>query len=118
MKQYFREIPEDVVNTIEKANYEYETLKDNVAFLLDQHQNDPDFLASDIFNRYQNAEVTAKMQYERLKKEFEKKFVPKEFSGHQISWSLEYNTKVLTITKMCDCEVELCGDTLNNFRIA
>lgn len=110
MKQYKREIEASVVSALERLSYEYETRKDNVAFLLENHADDPGFLESAIFQKYQQEEFNAKKAFETAKQEFQTAYVPAELRRHQISWALDYQTKILTITQHCDCEVELCEE--------
>jgi hypothetical protein len=110
MKKYVREINADVVSAMERLAYEYETKKDNITFLIDRHSDDPDFLTSEIFKRYQDDEIKSKADYEKAKKEFEGVFVPKELREHKITWELSFQTRQLTITQLCDCEVELCAE--------
>ncbi len=118
MKQYKCEIEANVVSALERLSYEYETRKDNVTFLLENHADDPGFLDSAVFQKYQQEEFDAKKAFETAKKEFQNAYVPSELREHKISWSLDYQTKVLTITQQCDCEVELCGENLKTLTIA
>lgn len=118
MKQYKCEIEASVVSALERLSFEYETRKDNVAFLLENHADDPGFLESALFQKYQQEEFEAKKAFETAKQEFQSAYVPSELREHKISWSLDYQTKILTITQHCDCEVELCGENLKTLTIA
>lgn len=107
MKRYQMDIEANVVSALERLNYEYEMRKDNVIFLLDAHKDDPNFLDTPMFKRYQSEEAEAKSRFEKGKAEFEDAYVPAELKGHRIEWSLDYNKRALTITQLCDCEVGL-----------
>lgn len=118
MKQYKCEIEASVVSALERLSYEYETRKDNVAFLLEGHADDPGFLDSATFRKYQQEEFDAKKAFETAKQEFQAAYVPSELRKHQVSWALDYQTKILTITQHCDCEVELCEEEQRTLTIA
>lgn len=118
MKQYKCEIESSVVSALERLSYEYQTRKDNIAFLMENHADDPAFLDSAIFQKYQQEEFDAKKTFETAKQEFQSAYVPNELKEHQISWALDYQTKILTITQHCDCEVELCEEEQKTLTIA
>ena len=118
MKQYKCEIEAIIVSALERLSFEYETRKDNIAFLLENHSDDPDFLESAIFQKYQKEEFDAKKAFENAKQDFQTTYVPAELREHQISWSLDYQTRILTITQHCDCEVELCEEEQRTLTIA
>lgn len=118
MRKYCKEISADVVSALERLAFEYETRRDNVTFLMENHIDDPAFLDGAMFQRYQQEEIEAKKTFETAKKEFETVYVPNELKEHKIMWSLDYQTKVLTITQMCDCEVDLCAEDLKTLTIA
>lgn len=117
MKTYKCKIEEQVVTAIERLSYEYYTLQDNVAFLIDKHKDDPEFLSSEIFKKYQDDEINAKEKFEIAKSELEKALVPDTLKNHKISWNLDFPTRVFTITQQCDCEVELCEEEEKIFTI-
>ena len=118
MKQYKCEIEAIIVSALERLSFEYETRKDNIAFLLENHADDPDFLESAIFQKYQKEEFDEKKAFENAKQDFQTTYVPAELREHQISWSLDYQTRILTITQHCDCEVELCEEEQRTLTIA
>jgi len=90
-------IDQNDLNAIERLAFEYETLKDTVAYIVTNNDS-PSTLDTELFKRYQNAEITAHMAFERGKKEIEEKYVPKELIATGCRWSLEYKTGVITIT--------------------
>ena len=89
-------IPEDEVLNIERLNFEYMTLKDNVCFLIDSHRNDVSFLESEIFKEYFKKEVEVFKKYELSKKELEKKYILSKYD-QQVTWSLDFSTDTLTL---------------------
>lgn len=85
------------LTAIERLAFEYETLKDTVAYIITNSESDS-VLDTKMFKRYQTAEITARMAFERGKKEIEAKYVPAELISAGCRWSLEYKTGVITVT--------------------
>lgn len=105
MRQYQIELNPDVVTYIERLFYEYETLKDNVSYMVQHFKFDKAFLESDLFRKYQQNEMNAKMNYERGMQEVYEKYLPEKYKRHRINWSVDFRRRQLIIDQFCDCEV-------------
>ncbi len=90
-------IEQNDLNAIERLAFEYETLKDTIAYIVTTGTS-ADAMDTELFKRYHNAEITARMAFERGKKDIEEKYVPAELISAGCSWLLEYKTGVITIT--------------------
>lgn len=91
------EIPEKFSVLLEKLHYEYYTMKDNVALLIDQHKDDPTFLDSPLFEKYHDKEIAKKLEYETMKEELTKKYIPEDLVNTQYSWQMDFVNKQLVI---------------------
>ena len=105
MRQHQIELDTDVVTYIERLYYEYETLKDNVSYMIQHFSFNEDFQKSELFRRYQQNEVNAKINFERGMQEVYEKYLPEKYKSHRINWSVDFRRKQLVITQFCDCEV-------------
>ena len=105
MRQHQIELNPDVVTYIERLFYEYETLKDNVSYMVQHFKFDKAFLESDLFRKYQQNEMNAKMNYERGMQEVYEKYLPEKYKCHRINWSVDFRRRQLIIDQFCDCEV-------------
>ena len=104
MRQYRIELDQNVVTYIERLNYEYETLKDNVAYMV-QHFGEH-FLEGDLFRQYQDRQIRARINFEQGREEIYEKFVPEKLKQHRINWQIDYRRRLLIVTQFCDCEVD------------
>lgn len=105
MKSYEINLDSNVVTFIERLNYEYETLKDNVAYMINHFSSDDNFLQSNIFKKYQQDEIKAKINFERGMQEIYEKYIPDKYKEHRMGWNVDFRRKQLNITLFCDCEV-------------
>lgn len=105
MKQYNIELNQDVVTYIERLNYEYETLRDNVTYMLQYFSYDEEFLQSRLFREYQQNQIQAKTNLNGGMQEIYEKHVPEKYKNHRIDWSIDFRRKLLVIKQFCDCEV-------------
>ena len=91
-------IDEQFAVMLEKAHYEYNTIRDNVAFLIEQHKDDASFIDSPLFEKYHDREIAKKIEYEALKDELVKKYIPDDIiATNQYSWSMDFENKQLTV---------------------
>ncbi len=105
MKTYIVNLDSDVVTFIERLNYEYETLKDNVSYMINHFSSDANFMKSNLFIEYQNMEVKAKTNFERGMQEIYEKYIPNKYKEHKMGWNIDFRRRRLNITLYCDCEV-------------
>ena len=91
-------IDENFVTLLERAHYEYFTMKDNVTFLIEQHKDDATFIDSPLFEKYHDREIAKKLEYETLKHELTEKYVPEEIKAtNQYSWNMDFENKQLIV---------------------
>lgn len=105
MRQYQIDLNPDVITYIERLYYEYETLKDNVSYMVQHFNSDKKFLESDLYRKYQQNEINAKMNYERGMQEVYEKYIPEKYKSHRINWSVDFRRRQLIINQFCECEV-------------
>lgn len=105
MKTYTINLDSDAVSFIERLNYEYETLKDNVSYMINHFRTDSSFLQSSLFREYQKAEIKAKINFERGMQEIYEKYIPEKFREHKMGWNVDFRKKQINIILYCDCEV-------------
>lgn len=105
MRQYQIDLNPDVITYIERLYYEYETLKDNVSYMVQHFNLDKNFLESDLYRKYQQNEINAKMNYERGMQEVYEKYIPEKYKSHRINWSVDFRRRQLIINQFCECEV-------------
>ena len=90
-------LPEEVVILLERLHYEYNTITDNIAFLIEQYKNDESFLDSPLFNKYQDRQVAKRIEYETAKQEMQDTYVPEEIRNGIFSWAVDFPRKTLHI---------------------
>lgn len=91
------DIPENFAIMLEKLHYEYFTMKDNVAFLIDQNKEDSSFVDSPLFEKYHDREIAKKLEYESMKQELVDKYIPEDIKSKQYSWQMDFVNKQLVI---------------------
>ena len=105
MKQYAIELNRDVITYIERLNYEYETLRDNVSYMVQHFNYDEEFMHSSLFRNYQQNQIQAKANLNRGMQEIYEKYVSEKYKQHRIEWNIDFRRKILIINQLCDCEV-------------
>jgi len=101
------ELPEDVVNYLQRLAYEYDAYKDNITFLLDSKRDDANLLESGAFKKYSELQSRTKAEYEEAKLDVQQRFVPSDLSdNHKVNWEINFSTRELIITVLCECGVE------------
>lgn len=101
-------IPEEIVNEIERCQYEVNSRQGVIDRYLERHMNDNDGSAieSAPFQHFMSLLSEAETEYEMAKERVTKEFVPDILKEHQIEWSLDFLTGIMTINILCDCEIE------------
>lgn len=91
-------IDENFATMLEKAHYEYNTMKDNVSFLIEQHKDDASFIDSPLFEKYHDKEISKKIEYETLKDELTKRYIPDDIKAtNQYSWQMDFENRQLIV---------------------
>lgn len=106
MREYMITLDEDFCNEIQRLSFEVESRKSIINSIFDLHKDDPDssVLTSPSFKRYQNEYTEFFAEYE-MKKEVVNTFIPDFLKEHQLSWNLDFSTRTLKITILCDCPI-------------
>lgn len=93
---------ENAVNILEmeRLNFEYVRIMDNICYLLDTRRNASSLFSSAIFKEYEERQYLIKAEYEIRKAELEKKTLPVYLAN--VNWNLNYQTREFIIT--FDCE--------------
>ena len=102
MERYVVNIPEDIVGTLEALDYEVKSREFIVKTLIESND---DLRENENFALYHAEYVDYFTQFHLSKKMIEDKYVPKKLLGHNVSWTLNYETKELEIIKNCDCKI-------------
>ena len=106
MKKYNLELDQHIVTYIERLHYEYEVLRDNVAYMIERFGSDETFMQNPLFKKYQESQIQAKKNLDYGMQEVYDKYIPDKFKSHNIEWTIEFRRNLLTITQYCNCEVE------------
>ena len=109
-------VDQELVDYIERLDFEYLSLKDIIVTYLDLHKTDTDDSAINnaVFTSYQNKYNKAKVEYELAKKQLTDQYIPSCLYDHKYSWSLDYSSNVLTITVECECGIKALEEYLCN----
>ena len=91
------DVQENFAVMLEKLHYEYNTMKENVTFLIDQHKDDSSFIDSPLFEKYHDREIAKKLEYESMKQELVDTYVPEDVKNRQYSWQMDFANKQLVI---------------------
>ena len=106
MKKIEISIAQEMVNYLQRLNYEVFTREEIITKLIEMHKNDADdsLFISKPFKKYSEELSRVKAEYEMAKLEVEKLYVPSELYGkHQYNWSVDFTTNIMTIDILCEC---------------
>ena len=56
-----------------------------------------------LFDEYHKEYTDFKAEYEKAKEQVQLQYMPTEFQGHNVTWSLDFTTCEVTFEKTCDC---------------
>ena len=101
-------VAQEMVDYLQRLNYEVFTREEIIAKLIEMHKDDTDdsLFVSKPFLKYSEELSRIKAEYEIAKVEAEMLYIPKELYGkHEYKWSLDFATNVMTINVLCDCGV-------------
>lgn len=112
MKKIEINVTQEMVNYLQRLNYEVFTREEIITKLLEMHKNDTDdsLFTSKPFLKYSEELSRVKAEYEMAKLEVEKLYVPTELYGkHQYNWSVDFTTNIMTIEVLCECGIAALG---------
>lgn len=107
MRSFEITIEKDIVSYIERCYAEYEMLKDNITFLIQNNADNASIINSTTFHMYEEKELHAKMAYDNARNELTERYMPKELTDHKVEWDLDFRTCKMHIRQLCDCEVAI-----------
>ena len=97
MMTVVKEISKEEVNKVKNANVTYDSIKDVFCTLIKTNENDTDFLNSAAFKLYEEKQEKAKVAFDTEKSFIEKNYVPDIVRNNGCSWSLDYNTCIISV---------------------
>lgn len=113
MKTFNMEISEQLVDYIERLNFEVNAKERIVKTMLGDSSYE-NLMENENFLKYQERYEVAFTEYEMAKREVEA-MIPKHFrEGHQLSWNIDFATKVFSITFNCNCFDDV--DNLSDYK--
>lgn len=86
-------IPVEVSLSIEKAQYEYNSTRDVVAYMLGSGYNTD----TDSFRSYEDKNLKAYIAYNELKDTMQKTYLESAINGKLLNWSLDFDTSEVTV---------------------
>ena len=57
----------------------------------------------ELFDAYHKELTDFKAEYEKAKEQLQAQYMPEEFVGHEVNWSLDFATCMVTFEKTCEC---------------
>ena len=89
-------VDEELANYIEGLQYETESRKDLLAFMIGNGYD----TNSEAFKAYEKEFQEQFIQYNQAKSELEQKYVYPVTNGVRVNWNLDFGTRELTITRV------------------
>lgn len=86
-------IDENLSNKLEALQYEIDTRKEIIAFMLASDMN----METAAFKKYSKELTEFKVEYEEAKKIIEDDYVIPAMEGKKCSWSLDFSTSEVTV---------------------
>lgn len=102
MKTFKLEIKEELVNYIERLNFEVNA-KERIVKSMLADTSYSNLMENENFLKYQERYEVAFAEYELMKEELMNMIPISLRSEHQLSWNLDFSTRKLSITFSCDC---------------
>lgn len=112
MKKIEINVPQEMVDYLQRLNYEVFTREEVITKLIEMHKNDIDdsLFTSKPFLKYSEELSRIKAEFELAKAEAEKLYVPKELYGkHLYNWTIDFSTNVMNIEVQCECGIAALG---------
>lgn len=92
------QLTQEEMNELEKVYYDYEVLKDNVAFMIELHASDANFLDSETYAKLAEKQRKAYEVYINTKNEYTIKYIPQEIlDANKYIWQADFVNHKLVI---------------------
>jgi hypothetical protein len=108
-KQIKLNIEQEMINYLQRLNFEITTREEVITKLIEVHKDDTDdsLFTSKPFLKYSEELSRVKAEYELAKIEAEKLYIPEVLYGiHQYNWTIDFSTNEMTIDVLCKCGIE------------
>jgi len=109
MKKIEINIEQEMINYLQRLNFEVQSREEVITKLIEIHKDDIDdsLFTSKPFLKYSEELSRVKAEYEIAKLEVEKMYIPVELYGkHQYNWNINFHTCVMTLEILCQCGVD------------
>lgn len=99
MKTLNIEVNQDTVNLLQRLNYDVNSRRDTICYLIDQHKLDTDdsLLTSKVFETYQSQLSAADAEYQLAKDELIRTYADADIMPKITYWNLDFVTGILTV---------------------
>jgi hypothetical protein len=101
MKTFTIELDQEIVNTIQKLDFEVKAREFIIRTIIESKNE----INPETFKKYHEEYVDYFSQFEMAKQMVSTELVPEPLRIHSIQWVVDYTSKTLNITQNCDCEV-------------
>lgn len=101
-------LPQEVVNEVQRAALEMNARQGVIDRYLEKHMEDEDSKAIDSkpFKHFMTLLAEAESEFELAKETISKEYIPSFLAEHSLEWELDYSSNIMTITILCDCEID------------
>lgn len=107
MKIFAVEVSQKTVDFLERISYELEGQKRVIKELINENQNNPDFLQNKAFIAFNARYEEKTAEYEIAKKEAQETYIPEEFERELTSWEIDFRN--------CTMTIKYNGDKFDNY---
>ncbi len=104
MRKITVKCPEELLNQLERLNYELSMEGTVIDRYLDRHFSDTAALEAPIFKKYMKSVAEKTVEYELLKEEISQ-HVLSDLVGHEYNWQLNFLTGEIEVDILCDCDI-------------
>ena len=94
--EYEVKLEEQEMTKLERLHFEYTMMQNNLAFMLDQHKDDVNFLDSPIFSAYLKKSANKLKEYQE-QKDHVTSLLPKELQTAENTWRADFVNKVIIV---------------------
>ena len=95
-----KKVEDELSNYIESLQYEVNARENIIKTILTTPGTE---LNKELFDSYHKEYSEFRAEYEKAKEQLELQYMPEEFRGHQVTWNLDFATRMVTFEKTCEC---------------
>lgn len=101
--KYKWKLDSNLVTQLQRLDYAILMRKTIINDIINYNLNNTDITNTKMYKKYWNELEEFTCEFEMLKSELEKLFIPKELNGHKYSWIVDYVYNTFELTINCDC---------------